>query len=363
MKYVFLDSNTFFNHWHLNNADLTLLANFIKNSQSILLASELVCEEVQNLHQREQSRVMADLRKYYEIAQRFNKEKTPHSFDSLLQPYDFKKVLKEKMEFVESFGYENISQKAVTARAIARTLPFREKEKGYRDTLIWLSLLEFLKTKKETDSVAFINQNSNDFYNSEGKDFHDDLARDLKSHNITCSIKVYPSLNAFIKGEVETNEYEFSHRNIEEQFIEPISTDIESEIKEYLDHLPTMDFKKLLDSSGIHFRYISTLTGHSFEMLEGMEDGQVLSYKRLSANELYINYRFNLRRCEILFTITESEYLSHKSGIELFYHDVYMAEDEGYMIYYCRPDFTVNFIYNTETESISGLEILKLGFM
>lgn len=363
MKYVFLDSNTFFNHWHLMGADLTLLANFLKNSHSVLLASELVCEEVQNLYKREQGKAMADLKKSYDKIQRFSKDKSPYSFDHLIQAYDFKQVLKEKMEFVEFFDYGQISQKAVTARAISKTLPFRENEKGYRDTLIWLSLLEFLKEKKADDSVAFINQNSNDFYNTEGSNLHADLLQDLLSLKISCPIKVYSSLNAFVKAEVETNEYEFTHKNIEEQYLEAISRDIELEIQEYMNHLPTQELKKLVDSSGTHLRYTTTLTSHHFEITEGIEDGEVISYKRLSAETLYINYRFNLRRCELILTISETELISHKFGIELFYQDSYLAEDEGYVIYYCRPEFTISFIYNTETESITGLELLKLKFL
>ncbi len=312
MRYIFLDSNVFFDHWHLRNAEFSLVAAFIKNSRSILLLSEIVCSEVQNLYEREQKTLMAALKKNYEKAQRFNKERAEYSLDVLIQPYNFKDVLKEKIEFVEFIDYNEISHSVVIERAIGQVLPFRVNEKGYRDTMIWLSLLHFLKLKTKDDEVDFITRNTNDFYTT-AQTFHFDLEKDIQNNGITCQISLFSSLHACITTKIETNEYEFSNSSISDQYLDQISGDIESEFEWLIDLMSTHEFKKLLDASGTFFPYTSSLLNHRLEIIEGMEDGFVLSYNRISSTTLYISYSFNLRRCALDLTIPAAEYLQHKS--------------------------------------------------
>ncbi|HWK03766.1 MAG TPA: PIN domain-containing protein [Puia sp.] len=363
MRYIFLDSNVFFDHWHLNNAEFRLLATFIKNSRSVFLMSEIVCHEVQNLHQREQKKVLSDLKKNYDKAQKFNTEKIEYSLTSLIQPYSFKDLLKEKIEFVEFIPFEEIPHSVVVRRAIEQVLPFRVQEKGYRDTMIWLSLLHFLKLKSADDEVVFISENTRDFYINDEQGFHDDLAKDLRSYGVSCRIAAFISLNAFLTAKVDTNEFEFSNESISDQYMDPIGKRIEEEVARSLDIMQTREFKKLLDASGTFFRYASALLNHGFGIIEGIEDGTVISYKRLTANTLYISYSFNLRRCAIDLTVPTTEYVQRASGIKIFYHEVSVEEDKTHVLYYCRPEFTVSFIYDIEKKEVSGFEILSLQFL
>lgn len=362
MQYVVLDSNIFFDHWHLNNAEFRMLADFIKNSQSVLLISEIVCSEVDNLYDREQKKVISELEKNYEKALRFNNERKSFNLEGLIEPYDFKKVIQEKVEFVEFYKYDTIPHSVVVGRAIGNILPFRDKEKGYRDTMIWLSLLDYLKSKSKNDHVFFISRNSSDYYSSDKQNLHEILKHDLAEQKINCTITVFSSLNAFIKDKVETNELEFSNESISDKYLDLIPRVIESEVEWYFNLMQTYDFKKLLDSTRILFRYASSLIYHVFEIDEGIEDGEVVSYKRLSSNTLYINYQFNLRRCTIELVIPLTEYLQHQFGIDVFYNNSYLEEDKAHLFYYCRPDFQVSFVYDIEKKTIDGFELLSLDF-
>ncbi|MCH8911769.1 MAG: DUF4935 domain-containing protein [Chloroflexi bacterium] len=67
----------------------------------------------------------------------------------------------------------------VLDRALARRRPFSVKDLGYKDTLIWLSILDLFA--RQTTKVVFMSSDS-DY--REGDNLHSDLVDDLKSMDI-----------------------------------------------------------------------------------------------------------------------------------------------------------------------------------
>lgn len=70
----------------------------------------------------------------------------------------------------------NVQHIELVDRATRHRRPFREKGTGYRDALIWASVVELVR---EGHTVAFISNNSKDFADTEGN-LHNDLKEDLK---------------------------------------------------------------------------------------------------------------------------------------------------------------------------------------
>lgn len=60
-------------------------------------------------------------------------------------------------------------------RSITRTKPFNKGDKGFRDTLIWLGVVELVR---KFHRVSFISANTTDY--ADGARLHDDLEADLK---------------------------------------------------------------------------------------------------------------------------------------------------------------------------------------
>ncbi len=60
-------------------------------------------------------------------------------------------------------------------RSIKRTKPFNKGDKGFRDTVIWLGVVELVR---KYHRVSFISANTTDY--SDGARLHDDLEADLK---------------------------------------------------------------------------------------------------------------------------------------------------------------------------------------
>lgn len=73
--------------------------------------------------------------------------------------------------------------------------PFSGKGEGFRDALIWLSVVDHAKKNKYYNSYAFISNNSRDFCNEKKNDFHHDLKAELENEGI--KMKFYSSLEEF----------------------------------------------------------------------------------------------------------------------------------------------------------------------
>ncbi|WP_230659336.1 PIN domain-containing protein [Psychrobacter sp. I-STPA10] len=62
-------------------------------------------------------------------------------------------------------------------RSINRIKPFNKGDKGFRDTILWLSILDMIK---DYQRVSFISANVNDFANGSNDTLHKDLLEEVK---------------------------------------------------------------------------------------------------------------------------------------------------------------------------------------
>jgi len=81
--------------------------------------------------------------------------------------------LQKNQGFVDSPPEIEVAQ--LLKRSIKRTKPFNKGDKGFRDTLIWLGVVELVR---KYHRVSFISANTTDYSN--GARLHDDLEADLK---------------------------------------------------------------------------------------------------------------------------------------------------------------------------------------
>jgi len=80
----------------------------------------------------------------------------------------------------EVLPYGSIPHDQIVPRAISKEKPFSESGSGYRDFLIWMSVVE--RAQRSNDDVAFISGNTSDF--CDGDELHGTLLRDLDARGI-----------------------------------------------------------------------------------------------------------------------------------------------------------------------------------
>lgn len=98
----------------------------------------------------------------------------------------------------------DVDHEQLVRRAALKRRPFRDRGVGYRDALIWQSVLAIAAAG---DDVAFVSANHKDFASDErGVELHRDLLADLAAAKASGKVTLYPDLDAFLKAEAERAE-------------------------------------------------------------------------------------------------------------------------------------------------------------
>lgn len=179
---IVLDTNILFNDWLLRNVNLRVLLQALNKIGATLYIPEVVRTELVTKFGEE----LADLKR--ELDQLRPKwERTLRdwpfptfgdlSVDSEIEQY------RNRLEHVfaesgtEFCPYPQVTHEEIVDRLLRRVKPFAKEGKGYRDFLIWKTILNILG--KTEDPVVFISKNTSDFGDEEGLGLHSELVRDL----------------------------------------------------------------------------------------------------------------------------------------------------------------------------------------
>ncbi len=91
----------------------------------------------------------------------------------------------------------DVSHQILVQRAVSRLRPFRDEDKGFRDTLIWLSLLAQLVGSE--DNIVFITNDEGFYKNKHTTEIHPDLFNEIKQNSISPDrFVLYRSLHEFV---------------------------------------------------------------------------------------------------------------------------------------------------------------------
>lgn len=370
---VFIDTNIFYDKWHLDDLHFKLLFNFISNTNSLLFISELVCEEVDNLYFRKWNELLPKARKQLKELSDISSNFVCPILPDKPNTYSLKSQLLNKLgsSHVKFIPYSNISQTEVVRRAINRIRPFQDDDKGYRDTVIWLSFLEFLQkiSFHNVKEVGFISLNNNDFYDNTVKDdnktpprFLDNLLKDIENHELKSPIKPYRNLASFINTNIATEEHEFTYQDFAGKYLYPIENVIEEKVSDTINEMTPYELE--VEATGWHRN--SPIRGliqdQSFYIHEGIEDLDVARYKKLNHGMFYVSLSFNLRRCELIYTIDSNSYFLNKGPIDRTYDEVDYGPEETTVRFYFRPYFNISIRLDVNSHEINELVIDRLEF-
>lgn len=359
--HVFLDSNIFFNHWYLESSQLRLLFHYLNNEGYTLLVSSLVVEEVENKHRSLARGAYAAMEKEANtISALFPKNKVSLPPLSDMPVYELERQLKDRVDFISRVGYENISQSMVVQRAMSSRRPFQANEKGYRDTLIWLSLLQYLKEEDIDGDVAFITTNINDFMGADKSSFHPDLLDDIPSAGLQCRMHCFSSLSSFLSKNVDSQAHLIDQAraaSLVEDYLED----------EGLVFLETMDHSQILELEMHLFGGDSVLANSSSitaRIIEGMEDLDFDATRDLGNNEVFIASSYNLRVVQLDVDIPLRDYEINKGAIDRSgaIYDVDFGGGIVTLKSLIRPVYEVSFIFNVLTEGCEGYSVDNLSF-
>lgn len=360
---IFIDTNILFNNWYLNNANFQFLFNYLENTKSILAISELVSQEIDNKYYIEHENLKKGFESNLKKANSLLNKQINFDNKSLETKYSFKNIINLKTENVEFYDYSMIPNSLLVDRALKKIKPFKDEDKGFRDSLIWLSFLNYIK-KNENHKIAFINNNSNDFLNSEKTDFNDSLKNDLKIYGIDNEFKIYDSIRNFIENEVGFK-HTYTKSTILEQFIYPNEKLIEQMLQNYINSQSVKWFDDTIKSHTAKFQNTDYITSFSFNILEGIEDPELLNWEQIEKDKFFSQLSFHLRIVEIELIIPKvffeglNEDHRYRNTVKTIEYD----SDNVILKFIKKVYLNISFNFDTSKAIVTDLDINLFGII
>ena len=179
MRVVF-DTNILCADFHLKGNDFRVFFEGMPRVGIQIYIPKVVIDEITNKYWQKLARIAKDS---LGVCQKWQKATgtpilPPISFESAnVEACKYKEYLLKTFDVAEAtiLPYPNTSHEVISQRAIEHRKPFKENGGGYRDTLIWESILSFFNN--DSSPICFVTNNSKDF--GGGPNVHRDLLQDL----------------------------------------------------------------------------------------------------------------------------------------------------------------------------------------
>jgi predicted nucleic acid-binding protein len=202
---VLLDSNVFVSDFHWRSARFQLLLAEARRGHLRIVVPRLVVQEVANKYAERVTTALGDARRARRDLERLGHDV---AWDvKATERAEIRKTFEE--DLVHRLGnagasmpdYPTIEHEAVVARLLEGKKPFTSEGKGYRDALLWNTVVQVAKIGR----VSFVSNNYKDFASSkEGNVLHEHLRADLSDNGIDPTrVELLPDLDAFVRSHVE----------------------------------------------------------------------------------------------------------------------------------------------------------------
>ena len=201
---IVLDTTILYRSPFKNSSFVALFDLLSRSKDNSLVIPQLVIDEVGNKCREAIAKIQHVLKQQLQEFQRWTGERlsspvTDDKVESAMATYE--RTLKDTLLRAGATirSYPTTSHEQLVAKCLARKRPFSEDgQKGYRDALIWESILEIL-VEPASEKVAFITNNSNDFFEKGEQVLHPHLREDLLRHGIDANrITVFKDLHSFV---------------------------------------------------------------------------------------------------------------------------------------------------------------------
>lgn len=199
--FIVIDSTEFCADFIMSGQKFRLLMYWLRITDNILCVPQIVIEEVANKYSESLKRPLKGVQELRRMTQGILSnsdvigELSKIDVDVTTQIY--RNHLLQKISDVGGriLPVPSVPHEQLIMRAINNKKPFADSGKGYRDALIWESVIELLR--QEPEPVKLVTQNEKDF-GLEGQ-LHPDLAKDLtEGRTRSADVELVVGLGAFV---------------------------------------------------------------------------------------------------------------------------------------------------------------------
>ena len=175
---VLLDANPIIADFRLGSAPaIALLSNSAMKTVAVAVPSVAI-EEAMNKFREEVTRASVDIQKQVQMLKRLgiDADLKMGAIDDVCSTYAEMLGNRLSKYGVGTLPYPSVSHADVAGRAIAKRSPFDQQGRGYRDALVWHTVLELVP-----DREVWLISDDNDFRTPSSDELAGDLVSDLKT--------------------------------------------------------------------------------------------------------------------------------------------------------------------------------------
>lgn len=201
---VILDANAFYDDPNLTEPQARLLTDYVGKGSGLLVVPAVVFDEVVNTFSERLRKLITEavgsVKKLERLTERAHIAPEPAlNIDAEEKAYE--RRLRSKLLQLNAtvLPYPKISHEQLALRDRKRRKPFSKGGRGYRDALIWQSILEHLAGSK--GAYLLVTANYKDFCerDDDHRQLHDHLQRDLAEAAFTGSLIVRPKIQDVVE--------------------------------------------------------------------------------------------------------------------------------------------------------------------
>ncbi|MWB93472.1 DUF4935 domain-containing protein [Flavobacterium sp. GA093] len=292
---IVLDTNIFRNDLFLRSQDFKVLKDYLKRTDSKFVFPQIIFEELKGVYRRTINENLMNIEKHRsELNKNLNREYIIRpDLDVENEISDFIDFINKELDIDESniISYRNDYLPEIIKRAINREKPFKDGDVGFRDAVIWLTILDHCKGNHEKQ-VIFISNNPKDFGDDKNSS---ELHKSLKKECDELGIKVnyFKSLKDFIERHSSKMDYINDDWLDKKLFEDNLSERICNEVENLKKHRITSWYKnKTSNESTEFFKVINSFIYELYDLFfYEMANGKIIIKCKVRA-ELEVEFEF-----------------------------------------------------------------------
>ena len=206
MLIIILDTNVLYSDPFFEKSRIQKIIAAEKRTDLKLMVPEVVADELQNIVQEKVDEVIDDgrklNRKFADISGSKDDESvghiTPEQQQAVLDKFEQRR--KQLSQEGRILKYPCTSSGQLAQRSIRRQRPFQDKDRGMRDTIVWLNVKQYLHSNPETDAkILLVSSDKKAFFDDDKDELHESLKKELDDEGLSQdSVIVRRDLNGAI---------------------------------------------------------------------------------------------------------------------------------------------------------------------
>jgi len=281
---------------------------------------------------------------------------TDASIGGLVEEY--RQMLSSRFEQVgaTTIGYPTTPHEEIVQRALDRRKPFSQSGGGYRDALIWESVISLGASPGQ--NIAFISANEKDFFDGEGN-LHPDLVADMQAQGLQPGrIVPFGSLREFVDEHIKPTMEALE--DIRQQLAEGRypGLDLWKEVAVVVSQLPRAMIDEPWDGATLGFPPQFERPG-----LVGVldtEPPQVLDVRELHSGEFLLGVLMPVE-CQFSGLVRKADYyaMRGRDAVEILDHD--WDRDYAVVLASTWLDMEAEMTFDPATSKVTSVDFVSIG--